>query len=179
MHCFPSTKSSTNRHAYFSSDSKALPVGFIGLGNMGMGMASNLHKRGIPVVAVDSNEKAIAEASNVHGMSVVSHAKCLISGPSPSPDPCHVIFTMLPGCGAVDAVMSDLVEARGAARTDSGAFPLIIVDCSTVSPSTSRNWHDRWQSEGVDFIDAPVSGGVKGAAEATLVRGKFREEASC
>jgi 3-hydroxyisobutyrate dehydrogenase len=139
---------------------------------MGMGMASNLHKSGIPVVAFDSNETAIAEASKLHGLAMVSHAKSLLSGPLPSPDhPCQVIFTMLPGCAAVHSVMSDLFEARRAPDGNGARPSLVIVDCSTVSPSTSRHWHDRWQTEGVDFIDAPVSGGVKGATDATLVRG--------
>lgn len=126
-------------------------VGFIGLGNMGLPMARNLAKKN-KILAFDTNPDArhAASISIMEVSDTISHLK-----------DCSMIFTMLPGCQVVDQVMSDLHNVVDHQNT-------IIVDCSTVSPTTSRRWHDAWKVNGCAMLDAPVSGGTKGAMEGTL-----------
>jgi 3-hydroxyisobutyrate dehydrogenase len=134
------------------SSSSAVRIGFVGLGNMGLPMCLNLalHQ---DVVAFDLNKNALQEAAAGGAEPVESLEKVGASG-------CAVIFTMLPGCQAVDAVMPSLFA--------SASTPSIFVDCSTVSPSTSRKWHQEAINFNHTLVDAPVSGGVKGAQDATL-----------
>lgn len=70
------------------------------------------------------------------------------------------VITMLPGDAAVHSVMSVLSSNAPPSTT--------FIDCSTVSPATSRQWYDTLAEKNCLFVDAPVSGGVKGAADATL-----------
>jgi 3-hydroxyisobutyrate dehydrogenase len=85
---------------------------------------------------------------------------------------------MLPSCEAVDSVMQKLLDGNLEKVVDyilddksplSPEFPICIVDCSTVNPTTSRKWNKTWK-ESCDYlmIDAPVSGGVKGAQLGSL-----------
>jgi 3-hydroxyisobutyrate dehydrogenase-like beta-hydroxyacid dehydrogenase len=166
---------------------------------MGMQMAKNLLRGGVPLVAFDANsqtrdvaESFAASARSVSGtMTIVSKAASLFHDASsmksdksqqPQVQPraammmsspsCRVVFTMLPTCAAVNSVMSELYDAcrlDSSASLPSTSLPLVIVDCSTVSPSTSRHWQERWKDQNVEFLDSPVSGGVKGATDATLV----------
>lgn len=129
-------------------------IGFVGLGNMGLPMCLNLlaadHRN---LVAFDLNNDALQEAANGGARPAQNLDELSSSG-------CSLVFTMLPGCQAIDAVMPKLLGAS--------QKPLIIVDCSTVSPSTSRKWHAEANTLGHTLVDAPVSGGVKGAQDATL-----------
>lgn len=82
---------------------------------------------------------------------------------------CDAIITMLPGCGAVDAVMEQIRGGLNhASQQRQNGKKLALVDCSTVSPTTSRRWHSVWAEDGHAMFDAPVSGGVKGATAGTL-----------
>eukprot|EP00545_Synedropsis_sp_CCMP1620_P000880 CAMPEP_0119029764 /NCGR_PEP_ID=MMETSP1176-20130426/40687_1 /TAXON_ID=265551 /ORGANISM="Synedropsis recta cf, Strain CCMP1620" /LENGTH=301 /DNA_ID=CAMNT_0006986119 /DNA_START=188 /DNA_END=1093 /DNA_ORIENTATION=+ len=127
-------------------------IGFIGLGNMGLPMCLNLaqHK---DVVAFDLNKDALQEA--VAGGAQPAHNIQEVAAAG-----CSIIFTMLPGCQAVDAVILPLLQAS--------PNPSIFVDCSTVSPSTSRKWNEEAAKLNHTLVDAPVSGGVKGSRDATL-----------
>lgn len=128
-------------------------VGFVGLGNMGLPMSINLAKEDLSVLAFDVNPDSCTSASS-HGVSIASSA-----GEIAESD-CQVIFTMLPGCDTVSSTMAEMLEAvKG---------PKVVVDCSTVSPTTSREWHAKWTQAGHSMLDAPVSGGVKGATDGTL-----------
>jgi 3-hydroxyisobutyrate dehydrogenase len=130
-------------------------------------MATNLAKKKqqekMSVVAFDLNKDACDKAKA---------ASCEISKSiqdigALSVQDCPIIITMLPGCATVDSVMEILLTAT-AATSSSNNKGRVIVDCSTVSPTTSRKWHDAWQEHGHVMIDAPVSGGVKGATDGTL-----------
>lgn len=156
-------------------------VGFVGLGNMGMPMARNLARdRSIRILAYDSDPDAILRARDEHGVEIdniesVGSAADVVGGAAGG-EAVSAVVTMLPGCGAVDETMRELVDAvergddgTGGNKNDGNRRPpLVVVDCSTVAPSTSRRWHAEWGRKGHVMIDAPVSGGVKGAAEATL-----------
>jgi 3-hydroxyisobutyrate dehydrogenase len=135
---------------YLSSG--ATRVGFLGLGNMGLPMAINLAKTK-HVVAFDLNESAITKAqendiTTVESIEHVAHEST------------STIVTMLPGDAAVNSVMKQILPNLPEHST--------IIDCSTVSPKTSRYWNDRLAAGGHLFVDAPVSGGVAGARSATL-----------
>lgn len=127
-------------------------VSFVGIGNMGLPMAKNLVETGASVIVYDSSRKASAK---------VSGARIAESLEEIAFDPVDIIFTMLPGKDALDSVMKHLGALEIPANT-------CFVDCSTVSPSTSRHWNEFWNERGICMIDAPVSGGVKGAQEAAL-----------
>lgn len=138
-----------------STSEKAFPhkIGFIGLGNMGLPMCLNLLKTCTDnqIMAFDLNPNALNQAQN-HGAKAAQQVEDVAAD-------CSVIFTMLPGDQAVDRVMSKLLMV-GSATT--------FVDCSTVSPSTSQRWNASAGFVGHTWIDAPVSGGVQGAHNATL-----------
>lgn len=140
-----------------SSPSSHLPnIGFVGLGNMGLPMSIHLAKdKDSNVVAYDTNNKAmrIAEDAGITRANSIEEIGAA---------QCSIIFTMLPGCAAVDLVTSVLLDS---AQSESS---IIFVDCSTVHPSTSRRWHEELEARGHARIDAPVSGGVKGAQDGAL-----------
>lgn len=134
-----------------SSAAPSCKIGFVGLGNMGLPMCLNLSGKGHSVMALDVSPDAVALAEQ----GGVQAARTLHDLSS-----CEIVFTMLPGCNAVDQVVPELL--------DSLRNQAILVDCSTVSPTTSRRWHVEASRLGHAFIDAPVSGGVQGAKNATL-----------
>lgn len=137
-----------------SSSNAVTKLGFVGLGNMGLPMCLNLLKSNKDIIAFDTNASALDMAEQ-------GGIQCVDSLTKLGDSDCQVIFTMLPGDAAVDTVMPLLMKN----------WPRIIVDCSTVSPTTSRHWHAAVAAEGGEasaMIDAPVSGGVKGATDATL-----------
>lgn len=139
---------------FSSSISKNATVGFVGLGNMGLPMATNLAKNW-GVIAFDANEDSMQQAAKAGIEAADSVEEIGASN-------CDVIFTMLPGCNAVNAVTPLLLENA------SSSSSIVFVDCSTVHPSTSRRWNDEIAAKGHARIDAPVSGGVKGAQDGTL-----------
>jgi len=127
--------------------------GFIGLGAMGTGMARNLHKAGLLAGAWNRTAgKAQALAAEL-GCAAPATAGELAAG-------CDVLVS----CVSADADLLAVVEAiaPGLAR---GA---LVIDCSTVSADAARRAGALLGARGVDFLDAPVSGGVEGARLGTL-----------
>lgn len=118
---------------------------------MGLPMAINLAKSK-QVVVYDLDGTAIKKA-NEHGIASANSIEQVVQCAS-------TIVTMLPGDSVVDSVMEQILNSCQENST--------IIDCSTVSPTTSRYWNHRLGAEGHLFVDAPVSGGVKGAENATL-----------
>lgn len=153
LHYASSTFYHNNKAAgqrYLSST--ATRVGFLGLGNMGLPMAINL-ARSNQVIAFDLNESAVKKAHK-HGIKPVDSIERVAQ------ESASTIVTMLPGDAAVNSVMKQIFSKLPEKST--------IIDCSTVSPNTSRYWNERLAAEGHLFVDAPVSGGVAGATNATL-----------
>ena len=130
-------------------------VGFIGLGNMGNPMAGNVLKKGFSLTVFDKNPAAMANlvaAGAVAGKSA-SHVA----------EAAEVILTCLPGSPDVEALYigpGALIES-----TKPGS---VLVDMSSVLPSTPRKLQPLAQARGIPFLEAPVSGGVTGARAATL-----------
>jgi 2-hydroxy-3-oxopropionate reductase len=130
-------------------------IGFIGLGIMGNPMSQNLLKAGYPVIAYDivaSSLKEVVGAGATEGAS-----------PKQVAEACDIIITMLPDSPQVDEVVFGANGVVGGVRAGQ-----VFVDMSTISPLTSRKVFDAMKAKGVPALDAPVSGGQKGAVEATL-----------
>jgi len=130
-------------------------LGFIGLGNMGRGMADNLIQKGHSVVAfdvVDANLKVLEEKGAE-----------AVGSPAQVAEKCQTIVTMLPNNKIVKSVYEDGDGILGAAKSNS-----LFIDCSTVDPAVSKELAAKSADIGSVFVDAPVSGGVNAAAGGTL-----------
>jgi 4-hydroxybutyrate dehydrogenase/sulfolactaldehyde 3-reductase len=118
-------------------------IGFIGLGNMGRGMASNLARKGAPLGVFDINQtpvRALAELGAKPAASVAELAR-----------QSDIVFTMLPDSPAVDAVVSG---ADGIlANLKRGG---VVVDMSTVDPHLTDRLAGAAADRGIGFADAPV-----------------------
>jgi 3-hydroxyisobutyrate dehydrogenase len=131
----------------------SLTTGFIGLGAMGRGMARNLHKAGL-LGGVWNRTPAQASALAAElGIKVAGSPAELAAA-------CDVVVL----CVSADTDVLEMVDAMlpGLRRGS------IVIDCSTVSSDTARTAAARLATRGVEFLDAPVSGGVEGARDGTL-----------
>jgi len=128
-------------------------IGFIGLGNMGGGMAANLAKAGHRVLAFDLSGEALARAGEA-GCEPVSDAMHAVQG-------ADAIVTMLPAGKHVQAVYQQTVFAHAAPGT-------LLIDCSTIDVDTARAVAGAAQEKGLEAVDAPVSGGIAAANGGTL-----------
>ncbi len=130
-------------------------IGFIGLGNMGNPMAENVLKKGFPMTVFDVNPKAmenlVAAGAKAAGTARLAAAHA------------DVVFTSLPGSPEVERLY---LEAGG--LIDAARPGAVLVDLSSVLPSTPRKLEAAAKAKGVHFLEAPVSGGVTGARAATL-----------
>jgi len=124
-----------------------MKIGFIGLGNMGGPMAANLAKAGHSVTGFD-----MAEVS-VEGVEMAASAAEAAGG-------AEVVITMLPNGDILRKVAAEVIPAM-----DAGA---VLLDCSTVDVESARDVAAQAQAAGLSALDAPVSGGVGGAAAGTL-----------
>ncbi|WP_430386029.1 3-hydroxyisobutyrate dehydrogenase [Blastomonas fulva] len=128
-------------------------IGFIGLGNMGGGMAANLAKAGHKVIAFDLSGEALARAGA---------AGCTpVSDPVQAVSDADVMVTMLPAGKHVASVYNETVF--GAARSGT-----LLIDCSTIDVDTARQVAAAAKERGLEAVDAPVSGGIAAANGGTL-----------
>ena len=128
-------------------------VAFIGLGNMGGGMAANLVKAGHEVTAFDLAEPAIARAKG-NGCSIATSAEEAVAG-------VDAVVTMLPAGKHVASVYRDSVFGKAPASA-------ILIDCSTIDVATARTVAEEAATAGYTMVDAPVSGGIAAADGGTL-----------
>ncbi len=130
-----------------------MTVGFIGLGNMGQGMANNLLSKGAePVIFTRTASKIEAMADR--GATPATSTADLTSR-------VDVVLACLPSVQtSLDVIVGEIVPAAKPGQ--------VIVDHSTVDISTSRKCAEAAESVGAMFIDAPISGGPGGAADGTL-----------
>ena len=124
-----------------------MKIGFIGLGNMGAPMAKNLAQAGHDVAGFDT--------ANV-SVDGVKHAASAIDAATGA----DVVFTMLPNGDILRSVASDIIPVMS-----KGA---VLADCSTVDVDSARAVAADATAAGLKALDAPVSGGVGGAAAGTL-----------
>jgi 3-hydroxyisobutyrate dehydrogenase len=133
----------------------ALSTGFIGVGNMGNPMAFNVLKAGFAMTVFDVNARAMENLIQAGARKAGSASETV--------DGADIVLTSLPASPDVEAVYLDrggLVE-----RARPGT---ILIDLSSVLPSTPKKIEPRAKARGVHFLEAPVSGGVTGARAATL-----------
>ncbi|MBL8536644.1 MAG: 3-hydroxyisobutyrate dehydrogenase [Hyphomonadaceae bacterium] len=128
-------------------------VAFIGLGNMGSGMAANQAKAGREVVAFDLNAEAVSRAA-AQGMIGASSAPEAVAD-------ADVIITMLPAGQHVSQVYLEAILPN--ARKDA-----LLIDCSTIDVDTARTVARDASMQGFRAADAPVSGGAAAAQGGTL-----------
>lgn len=124
-----------------------MKIGFIGLGNMGAPMAANLIKAGHQVTGFD------VAGVTVDGAASAGSAAEAASGQD-------AVITMLPNGEILRSVYAEIVPA--------GTKGSVFIDCSTVDVDSARTAHEMAAANGLLSVDAPVSGGVGGAAAGTL-----------
>jgi len=130
-------------------------IGFIGTGLMGRPMACNLLRAGFPV-AVYNRTRARAE-------SLAAAGAALVDSPREAAGRADVVITMVSDTPDVRQV---ILGERGVLE---GARPgQVVIDMSTISPRVTREIAAALEARGVEMLDAPVSGGEKGAIEGTL-----------
>jgi len=132
-----------------------MQIAFIGLGNMGGPMAINLHKAGHSVKAFDLSQDALAKVK-AEGLQVAASAQDAVQG-------AEAIVTMLPASQHVEGLF--LGNGNLLASIAKGT---LVIDSSTIAAATSQKVATAAEAAGIDFIDAPVSGGTGGAIAGTL-----------
>lgn len=130
-------------------------VGVIGLGNMGGGMAATLAGKGFAVSGFDLSPAALAQAQD-KGVKPVAARDELIKA-------VDVLILSLPKAEHVEAVC---LGEQGI--TELGREGLVVIDTTTSTPEASRKVAAALREKGIAFMDAPVSGGPKGAATGTM-----------
>ena len=130
-----------------------MKIAFIGLGNMGGGMAANLVKAGHHVRAFDLSEDALARAKEA-GCETFTSVRDAVKD-------AEAVVSMLPNGAIVKSVYtSDVIGHTPHAAT--------LIDCSTIDVATAREVADAAHAEGYKMVDAPVSGGIAAANGGTL-----------
>lgn len=134
----------------------SLKVGFVGLGVMGKPMAKNLLKTGYSLIVckhLDPRPVDELVAAGAHE----------VSSPREVAEESDIVVTMLPDSADVEeVVLGENGLLRGARKG------MIIIDMSSIAPSSSKRLALEAEKEGVEMLDAPVSGGETGAIEGTL-----------
>ncbi|WP_312362187.1 NAD(P)-dependent oxidoreductase [Sphingobacterium sp.] len=127
-------------------------LGFIGLGNMGYPMAKNLEKAGFPLSVYNRNK---AKAASFEEQSIISEDIGELV------DHSDIIFSMLTNDEAVSEVYEKILQREIKGK--------LFVDMSTISRERSISIASKLKEKGGAFIDAPVAGSTKPAAEGTLI----------
>jgi 3-hydroxyisobutyrate dehydrogenase len=128
-------------------------IAFIGLGNMGGGMAANLVKAGHSVRAFDLSADALARAKE-HGADTFDNVRDAVQG-------VDAVVSMLPNGSIVENVyVTDVIGHAPASA--------LLLDCSTIDVATARKVAESAASAGYVMVDAPVSGGIAAASAGTL-----------
>lgn len=130
-----------------------MKIAFIGLGNMGGGMAANLVKAGHEVHAFDLSPEALARAKD-NGCATYTSVREAVQG-------AEAVVSMLPNGKIVESVYTADVIGQAPASA-------LLLDCSTIDVATARKVEDAARAAGYEMVDAPVSGGIAAANGGTL-----------
>lgn len=128
-------------------------IGFVGLGNMGGGMAANLAKAGHDVRAFDLAQAALDRAKAAGCLPVSSAADAAAEA--------EFVVTMLPAGAHVRAVYEGEIFAAAPATA-------LLLDCSTIDVASAKAVGGAASAKGLAMVDAPVSGGIAAANAGTL-----------
>ncbi|CAL76821.1 putative 3-hydroxyisobutyrate dehydrogenase [Bradyrhizobium sp. ORS 278] len=130
-------------------------IGIIGLGNMGRGMATTLKGAGFAVTGYDASEATRAALAK-EDIVIVDGIGAVVAS-------ADIVILSLPTAEIVERVVAG--EGGILAHAEAG---VVIVDTSTSHPETSRRLAGLLKAKSMGFVDAPVSGGPKGAATGTM-----------
>ena len=130
-----------------------MKVAFVGLGNMGGGMAANLVKAGHDVNAFDLSPEALTRSRD-NGCAVFTSVREAVVG-------VDAVVSMLPNGKIVASVFENDILGHASTGT-------ILLDCSTIDVGTARSVAADAVAAGYDMVDAPVSGGIAAANGGTL-----------
>jgi 2-hydroxy-3-oxopropionate reductase len=133
----------------------SMNIGFIGPGIMGCPMALNLIKNGHVLYAFARRAEALQKLTAAGATRCTSPAEVAAQS--------DIIFTIVSDTPDVEAVLFGEHGVIQGARPGS-----VVVDMSTISPTATKSFAARLASDGIDMLDAPVSGGEGGAINATL-----------
>lgn len=132
-----------------------MKIGFIGLGIMGKPMSKNLLKAGYSLVVTDFNQEAVNE--------VVAAGATAAANSKEVAQQADVIITMLPNSPHVkSAVLGENGVVEGAQKGT------VLIDMSSIAPLASREIYAELEKQGIEMLDAPVSGGEPKAIDGTL-----------
>lgn len=129
--------------------SAPIRVGVVGLGAMGLPIGRTLAGKGFPVMGFDRGQARRAGLPGAAG----SLTDCVAGS--------DVLLLSLPSSREVEAVMADVLAL--------GRPGLVVADASTAEPASTRRLQAQAARAGIGYVDAPVSGGPKGAAEGRLL----------
>jgi len=130
-------------------------VGFVGLGIMGLPMATNLLNADYEIVGHNRSRGPVE--------TLVERGAAAADSPRETADRAEVVILCLPDSAEVEAVV------RGEDGLRTGLTPgMTVIDMSTISPTTTEALADELTAKDVNWLDAPVSGGEEGAIEGTL-----------
>ncbi len=125
----------------------SMKIGFIGLGNMGAPMATNLAKAGHDVAGFD------VAGTTAEGVRVADSLEAAVAG-------MDAVITMLPNGSILRQVAAQAIPHM--------AQGTLFIDCSTVDVESAKNTAQAAEDAGIMSVDAPVSGGIGGASGGTL-----------
>ncbi|WP_342607112.1 NAD(P)-dependent oxidoreductase [Vibrio tritonius] len=134
-------------------------IGVIGLGNMGSGMAATLAKKSFSVFGYDLSSQAL-EAIATQGVTPIAQFAELVAV-------CDVVILSLPKALHVEQVCLGHHQSTESILA-LGKPGLIVIDTTTSEAQTSRKVAAELAKQGIEFLDAPVSGGPAGAASGTM-----------
>lgn len=127
-------------------------IGFIGLGFMGHGMAKNLVEKGFALTAMAHRKREAIEDLKRRGAKEAA-------GPRAVAETSDIVVLCVTGSPQVEAIVDDLAAA---------GKPLMIIDCSTSDPASTRRLAEELKPKGIAFVDAPLSRTPKDAWAGTL-----------
>ena len=130
-------------------------VGFIGLGKMGDGMATNILKAGHQLVVYDIDAAKNARFAEMGAQ--------VASGPADIARQARVVITMVD-----TTAQSEEVTVHEGGIIDGAQFGDAVICMSTIDPMAVRKMHETLSARGIGLIDSPVSGMIRGATEGTL-----------
>jgi 3-hydroxyisobutyrate dehydrogenase len=130
-------------------------VAFVGLGRMGRPMAARLVENGYEVTGYDASEQIRAAVAEEGMVRVAADATATAEG-------CSVVILMVPTSAVVEAI---LIEGGMLDALDPGT---LVIDMSSSQPMVTRRLHELAAQKGHAYVDAPVSGGVRGAVAGEL-----------
>lgn len=136
-------------------------IGFVGIGAMGTPMAGNLARAGYKLVVYDLDAARTAALAGTQGVTI---AKNLVELGAAA----NILITMLPDGKAVRAALCGSNDSFKDCLLEQAQKNALVIDMSSSSPMGTRELGEVLARRSLQFIDAPVSNGVKGAVAATL-----------